>query len=80
MHTPILMITLALGLNTEPPATPALTTAQTPTPAAAPVSAPSLTITVSTEQAPDLAEWGDKAKTICTEWWPKILAELPSDG
>lgn len=78
MHTSLLVITLALALNTEPPAsTPAAApTAATPTT----TTAPKFAITISTEQAPDLAEWGDKAKTICTEWWPKILAELPSDG
>ncbi len=30
--------------------------------------------------APDLKEWGNKAGTLCVEWFPKIAALLPSDG
>jgi hypothetical protein len=72
-----LLLTLAMALTIEPPSPAAPATPSIPT---APAAAPPLTITLSTEQAPDLAEWGDKAKAICIQWWPKILAELPSDG
>ncbi len=83
MHTTLLLLSLAFT-TIEPPATatPSQPAASQPAvaPAATPTTLPKLAITLSTEQAPDLAEWGDKAKVICTEWWPKILAELPSDG
>lgn len=80
MLTPLVLI--ALSLFNEPPASASAPSAPAvvPAPQSAATSSPKLTITLSTEQAPDLAEWGDKAKSICTEWWPKILAELPSDG
>ncbi len=35
---------------------------------------------VDTNDAPDLKEWGNKAGTLCVEWFPKIAALLPSDG
>jgi len=34
---------------------------------------------VDTNDAPDLKEWGNKAGTLCVEWFPKIAALLPSD-
>jgi hypothetical protein len=37
-------------------------------------------VLVDTNDAPDLAEWGDKAGRLCLEWLPKIAALLPSDG
>jgi len=38
------------------------------------------TALVDTNDAPDLKEWGNKAGTLCVEWFPKIAALLPSDG
>ena len=35
---------------------------------------------VDTNDAPDLKGWGNKAGTLCVEWFPKIAALLPSDG
>lgn len=35
---------------------------------------------VDTNDAPDLKEWGNKAGTLCVEWFPKIAKLLPSDG
>lgn len=82
MLTPLILITLSLSIEPPAPGSAPGSVPAAPAPASQPSSAasPKLAITISTEQAPDLAEWGDKAKTICTEWWPKILAELPSDG
>lgn len=45
------------------------------TPAAARV-----TITVESDDAPDLKEWGERAKAVCEAWYPQIAAELASDG
>ncbi|MDB6005789.1 MAG: Peptidase of plants and bacteria, partial [Prosthecobacter sp.] len=38
------------------------------------------TAIVDTNDAPDLKEWGNKAGTLCVEWFPKIAELLPSDG
>lgn len=35
---------------------------------------------VDTNDAPDLKEWGNKAGTLCVEWFPKIASLLPSEG
>lgn len=35
---------------------------------------------VDTNDATDLKEWGNKAGTLCVEWFPKIAALLPSEG
>lgn len=35
---------------------------------------------VDANDAPDLKEWGNKAGTLCVEWFPKIAALLPSEG
>jgi hypothetical protein len=77
MLTPFITPIVALAITIEPPATSPPASPSHPT---APAATPLLTITLSTEQAPDLAEWADKAKDICHQWWPKILAELPSEG
>jgi len=37
------------------------------------------TALVDTNDAPDLKIWGNKAGTLCVEWFPKIAALLPSD-
>jgi hypothetical protein len=38
-------------------------------------------ITIDTSGAPDLKEWADKKLTpVLVEWYPKIVAMLPSDG
>jgi len=34
---------------------------------------------VDANDAPDLKEWGNKAGTLCVEWFPKIAALLPSE-
>lgn len=38
------------------------------------------TALVDTKDAPDLKEWGNKAGTLCVEWFPKIAKLLLSDG
>lgn len=50
-----------------------------PAPQSSP-SKPLLTITLDTSESPDLAEWAQKSKDLCLEWYPKLLAALPSDG
>lgn len=35
---------------------------------------------VDTNDAAELKEWGNKAGTLCVEWFPKIAALLPSEG
>ncbi len=44
------------------------------------ISSKDATALVDTNDAPDLKEWGDKAGTLCVEWFPKIAALLPSEG
>ncbi len=39
-----------------------------------------LAITIDSSQAEDLAPWGEKAKALCELWYPKIVAELDSEG
>jgi len=41
---------------------------------------PKLAITVDSSEAEDLAPWGEKAKALCELWYPKIIAELDSEG
>lgn len=67
-----MVLVLALGRGAMPGTAPGA--AQ---PAAVSASA---AITVDCTEAPDLKDWGEKAKTICEEWYPKINAALPSDG
>lgn len=42
--------------------------------------APAIDIELEYADAPDLKEWAEKAKAICEEWYPKICAELASEG
>ena len=44
------------------------------------ISSNQATALVDTNDATDLKEWGNKAGTLCVEWFPKIAALLPSDG
>ncbi len=44
------------------------------------ISSNQATALVDTNDAPDLKEWGNKAGTLCVEWFPKIAALLASDG
>ncbi|HXG62002.1 MAG TPA: basic secretory protein-like protein [Planctomycetota bacterium] len=37
-------------------------------------------ITVDTSEVPDLHEWGEKAKALCEEWYPKISEYLATPG
>lgn len=39
-----------------------------------------LSITIDAQEAPELKEWGEKAKAICIEWYPKLADELKSEG
>lgn len=49
--------------------------------AGAPVAAaPKTEFVIDTSRCPDMAEYGQKVKTIATVWYPKIAAMLPSDG
>ena len=38
------------------------------------------TITVNTEEAPDLVDWGRRAGELCVTWYPKLAEWLASDG
>jgi len=49
-------------------------------PAAEPAPQATVHIEVDTSQAPDLAEWGQKAKAIGEEWYPRIAEYLKTDG
>lgn len=44
------------------------------------ISTQDSTALVDANDAPDLKDWGNKAGTLCVEWFPKISALLPSDG
>ncbi len=59
------------------PAGSPMTPAAPAPPAAA---ADNLVITVDASAAPDLAEWGEKARALCLQWHPIIAAELATDG
>jgi acetyl esterase/lipase len=48
--------------------------------AAAPAGPVKLAVTVNSDEAPDLKEWGEKAKALCEEWYPRLLKEYPSEG
>ena len=45
-----------------------------------PAVAPASVFTVDCTEAPDLKDWGDKARSICEEWYPRIGAYLATDG
>ncbi|HYD00208.1 MAG TPA: alpha/beta fold hydrolase [Phycisphaerales bacterium] len=36
--------------------------------------------TVNCDEAPDLAEWGERAKKVCEEWYPRLIKEFGSEG
>ncbi|WP_395737318.1 basic secretory protein-like protein [Prosthecobacter sp.] len=44
------------------------------------ISTQKATALVDTNDVPDLKDWGNKAGTLCVEWFPKIAALLPSEG
>jgi hypothetical protein len=44
------------------------------------ISSKNATALVDTNDVPDLKDWGNKAGTLCVEWFPKIAALLPSEG
>lgn len=62
--------TLAEDLSKQPSKTPTVIK----------ISSKDATALVDTNDAPDLKDWGNKAGTLCVEWFPKIAALLPSDG
>lgn len=37
-------------------------------------------VIVDTHDAPDLADWGQRAGKLCLEWFPKLAELLPSEG
>lgn len=39
-----------------------------------------VSITVNAQEAPDLTLWGTNMKRLCEKWYPKIAAQLKSDG
>ena len=47
------------------------------TPAA---TAAEVRVQLDVSEVPELQAWGDKSKALCQEWFPKILALLPSQG
>jgi hypothetical protein len=47
---------------------------------AAEAPTPKIEIELDYADAQDLQEWAEKAKAICEEWYPKICAELASEG
>ncbi len=42
--------------------------------------APRVEVAVDVADAPDLADWAAKAKTLTEEWYPKVAQELESEG
>lgn len=44
------------------------------------ISTKEVTALVDTNDTPDLKDWGNKAGTLCVEWFPKVGALLPSEG
>jgi hypothetical protein len=38
------------------------------------------TITVETSEVPEMADYGKKVEAVAKEWYPKIIAMLPSEG
>ena len=64
---PLILLSLALELHAEPRTVLKIGTKDA-------------SALVDTNDAPDLKEWGNKAGTLCVEWFPKIAALLPSDG
>jgi hypothetical protein len=50
-------------------------------PSTRPDTAASYQITIDTSATPDLADWAEKElRPVLEEWYPKIVAMLPSDG
>lgn len=43
-------------------------------------AAGAFTFTVNADEAPDLAEWGEKAKRVCEEWYPRMVREYGGEG
>lgn len=39
-----------------------------------------LEVTVDVKDAPDLAHWGEKTAKLCVDWYPQLVALLPSEG
>ncbi len=54
--------------------------AQESTRALVKISSKDATALVDTNDTPDLKDWGNKAGTLCVEWFPKIAKLLPSEG
>jgi hypothetical protein len=50
-----------------------------PEPAAEPAT-PVLEVVIDVSEVPQHQEWADKAAKLCKEWYPKLVATLPSDG
>jgi hypothetical protein len=43
-------------------------------------AATNVTVRLDVSETPDLESWGNTAKTLCEEWYPKLVALLPSEG
>ncbi|WP_422927635.1 SCO family protein [Singulisphaera sp. PoT] len=41
---------------------------------------PKVAIEIDTTEVPDLKAWGEEAKTLGEEWYPKIVKDLKTDG
>lgn len=85
--TAALLASLALSQPAEKPANaPASPSPQSPAPATTqpaqtpPSPAAPATFTVIATDAPDLEDWGNESAKLCQEWYPRIAAELASDG
>lgn len=39
-----------------------------------------LEVVIDVSEVPQHQEWADKAAKLCKEWYPKLVATLPSDG
>lgn len=81
MHTlAIAVLALPVVALGQPAAAPAKADSKAPATTTPVAAAPTLAITLNTDESPELKEWAEKSKTICQEWFPKLCEALPSEG
>jgi hypothetical protein len=81
MHTlAIAVLALPVVALGQPAAAPAKADSKAPATTTPVAAAPTLAITLNTDEAPELKEWAEKSKVICQEWFPKLCEALPSEG
>jgi len=80
------LFSLALFVGVLSPAGAQRATADEPAqkspnaPAGEPAKTPKIEITLDTSDAPEMADWADKAKKACEENYPMIVKHLGEDG